>query len=99
MAGSREYLDATIKEMKEEEDSEKSLMWKAITYFDHCWKRLFAYRNDARYTIDNSLAEGCIRSFTCERKVSMFYGSFMREQKCLMFTIPPWNHVSWHAYQ
>ena len=75
MASLREYLDATIKEMKEEEDSDKSLMWKAVTYFDHYWKQLFAYRNDARYTIDNSLAERCIRPLTCERKVSMFYGS------------------------
>lgn len=75
MAGLREYLDATIKEMKEEEDSQKSLMWKAVTYFDHYWKQLFAYRNDARYTINNSLAERCIRPLTCERKVSMFYGS------------------------
>lgn len=44
MASLREYLDATIKEMKEEEDSLKSLMWKAVTYFDHYWKQLFAYR-------------------------------------------------------
>ncbi len=61
--------------MKEEEDFLKSLMWKAVTYFAHYWKQLFACRNDARYTIDNSLAERCIRPLICERKVSMFYGS------------------------
>lgn len=75
MASLREYLDATIKEMKEEEESQKSLMWKAVTYFDHYWKQLFAYRNDGRYTIDNNLAERSIRPLTCERKVSLFYGS------------------------
>ena len=98
MASSREYLDATIKEMKEEEESENSLMWKAVTYFDHYWKQLFAYRNDPRYNIDNSLTERCIRPLTCERKVSMFYGSHEGAETSLLSTTPSWNHASWHAY-
>ena len=38
-----------------------SLMKKAVSYLDHFWKQVFLYRKDGNYTIDNSLAERCIR--------------------------------------
>ena len=52
-----------------------SLMEKAINYLDHFWNRVFLYRKDRDYTIDNSLAERCIRPLANERKNSLFFGS------------------------
>ena len=52
-----------------------SLMEKAVGYLDHFWNRVFLYRKDGDYTIDNSLAERCIRPLANERKNSLFFGS------------------------
>ena len=52
-----------------------SLMKKAVSYLDHFWKQVFLYRKDGNYTIDNSLAERCIRPLANERKNSLFFGS------------------------
>ena len=52
-----------------------SLMEKAVIYLDHFWKQVFLYRKDGNYTIDNSLAERCIRPLANERKNSLFFGS------------------------
>jgi len=52
-----------------------SLMKKAVSYLDHFWKQVFLYRKDGNYTINNSLAERCIRSLANERKNSLFFGS------------------------
>ena len=52
-----------------------SLMEKAVSYFDHFWNQVFLYRKDGDYTIDNSLAERCIRPLANERKNSLFFGS------------------------
>ena len=52
-----------------------SLMEKAVNYLDHFWKQVFLYRKDGDYTIDNSLAERCIRPLANERKNSLFFGS------------------------
>ena len=52
-----------------------SLMKKAVNYLDHFWNQVFLYRKDGDYTIDNSLAEQCIRPLTNERKNSLFFGS------------------------
>ena len=52
-----------------------SLMEKAINYLDHFWNQVFLYRKDGDYTIDNSLAERCIRPLANERKNSLFFGS------------------------
>ena len=52
-----------------------SLMEKAVSYLDHFWNRVFLYRKDGDYTIDNSLAERCIRPLANERKNSLFFGS------------------------
>ncbi len=51
------------------------LLDKAVNYMDDFWKQLFAYRNDGRYTIDNTLAERFMRPLAGERKNSLFYGS------------------------
>ncbi|MBR5298264.1 MAG: IS66 family transposase [Parabacteroides sp.] len=51
------------------------LMQKAINYMHTFWEQLFRYRNDGNYTIDNSLAERCIRPMTLERKNSLFFCS------------------------
>lgn len=52
-----------------------SLMEKAINYLDRFWNQVFLYRKDGNYTIDNSLAERCIRPLANERKNSLFFGS------------------------
>ena len=52
-----------------------SLMEKAVGYLDHFWNQVFLYRKDGDYTIDNSLAERCIRPLANERKNSLFFGS------------------------
>ena len=52
-----------------------SLMEKAVSYLDHFWNQVFLYRKDGNYTIDNSLAERCIRPLANERKNSLFFGS------------------------
>lgn len=51
------------------------LMEKAVRYLNTYWTQLFAYRNDGRYTIDNSVAERFIRPLACERKNTLFFGS------------------------
>lgn len=70
-----ENLHYIMKQMEDEGESDKSLMYKAVNYLNSYWKELFAYRNDGRYTIDNSLAERCIRPMTVERNSSLFFGS------------------------
>lgn len=75
MADLEERLHRTMMEMENEGESQNSLLYKALNYLNTYWKQLFAYRNDGRYTIDNSLAERSIRPITVERKQSMFYGS------------------------
>lgn len=51
------------------------LMRKALTYMNTFWEQLFRYRNDGNYSIDNSLAERCIRPMSLERKNSLFFCS------------------------
>jgi len=61
--------------LKDDTSPTGDLMIKALHYLNTYWKQLFAYRHDGRYTIDNSLAERCIRPLTVERKNSLFFGS------------------------
>ena len=51
------------------------LMRKALKYMNTFWEQLFRYRNDGAYSIDNSLAERCIRPMALERKNSLFFCS------------------------
>lgn len=51
------------------------LMEKAVRYLDNFWKQIFAYTRDGRYSIDNNIAERCIRPLTGERKNSLSFGS------------------------
>lgn len=51
------------------------LMEKAVRYLDSFWKQIFAYTKNGRYSIDNNIAERCIRPLTGERKNSLFFGS------------------------
>ena len=48
---------------------------KAVSYLDRFWNQVFLYRKDGNYTIDNSLAERCIRPLANGRKNSLFFGS------------------------
>lgn len=74
---------AIIGEMRSKIDAMKAeghpprseLLEKAINYMDHFWKQLFAYRENGRFEIDNSIAERNIRPIANERKNSYFYGS------------------------
>lgn len=49
-------------------------MEKTVYYLNHFWNQVFLYRKDGNYTIDNSLAERCIRPLVNERKNSLFFG-------------------------
>ncbi|MDO4173065.1 MAG: IS66 family transposase, partial [Prevotellaceae bacterium] len=51
------------------------LMDRAVNYLYNFWKQLFAYLDDGRYSIDNSVAEQNIRPLAGERKNSLFFGS------------------------
>jgi len=51
------------------------LMEKAVRFLDRFWKQIFVYTNNGRYSIDNNIAERCIRPLTGERKNSLFFGS------------------------
>ncbi len=51
------------------------LMEKALRYLKNFWTQLFNYLKNGEYTIDNSLAERCIRPLAGERKNSLFFGS------------------------
>lgn len=51
------------------------LFQKALNYMHTFWKQLFRYRDDGNYSIDNSLAERCIRPMALERKNSLFFCS------------------------
>lgn len=51
------------------------LMEKAVRYLDTFWNQIMAYTRDGRYSIDNNVAERCIRPYSGERKNSLFYGS------------------------
>lgn len=51
------------------------LMEKAVRYLDSFWNQIMAYTRDGRYSIDNNVAERCIRPYSGERKNSLFYGS------------------------
>lgn len=69
-------LRSKIDSMKSSKHPPRSeLLDKAVNYMDDFWKQLFAYRNDGRYTIDNTLAERFMRPLSGERKNSLFYGS------------------------
>ena len=47
-------------------------MWRALKYFHTFWDKIFAYRNDGEYSIDNMAVERAIRPLTVQRKNSLF---------------------------
>ncbi len=51
------------------------LRTKALNYLKNAWTPAMAYRNDGRYSIDNSIAERSIRTLTIERTNKMAFGS------------------------
>ncbi len=57
------------------EEPKSDLLTNALNYFDNSWKQVMAWRNDGRYTIDNSEAERNIRTMTIERSNSKSFGS------------------------
>ncbi len=64
------------------------LMDKAVNYLQVFWKQLFAYLNDGRYDIDNSIAERFIRPLAGECKNSLFFvGSRMANVSAAYHTL------------
>lgn len=49
------------------------------------FSRNHTYWNDGWYTIDNYPAERSVRPFTCDRKVSLFYGSHEEEDISVVY--------------
>ena len=50
-------------------------VWRALNYFYNFWDRIFAYRNDGEYSIDNMAVERALRPLTGQRKNSLFFCS------------------------
>lgn len=77
------------------------LMEKVVNYLQVFWKQLFAYLNDGRYDIDNSIAELFICPLAGERKNSLFFVNSRMENvsvayhtflsTCRMNGLPHWN--------
>ena len=57
------------------EEQKSDLLTKALNYLENSWEQVMAWRNDGRYTIDNSEAERNIRPMTIERSNSKSFGS------------------------
>lgn len=64
------------------------LIDKDVNYLQVFWKQLFAYLNDGRYDIDNSIAKRFIRPLSGERKNSPFFvGSRMANVSAVYHTL------------
>lgn len=50
-------------------------MEKVLRHLDSFWDQIIVYTKDRRYSIDNNMAERCIRPYSGERNNSLFYGS------------------------
>lgn len=71
------------------------LMDKTMNYFHTLWKQLFAYLNDGRYNIDNSIAKRFIRPLASERKNSLFFaGSHMTNVSTAYHTLLSICHMN-----
>ncbi len=65
LIGIRSKLDALL---GDRHPARGELMEKALRYLNTFWQQLFTYLKDGNYSIDNSLAERCIRPLSGERK-------------------------------
>lgn len=68
-------LSCRLHELRNDGLPKSDLMEKALNYLAHFWKQIFNYRNDGRYSIDNSIAEQFIRPLTRERSNSIHFAS------------------------
>ena len=50
-------------------------VWRALNFFYNFWDRIFAYRNDGEYSIDNMAVERALRPLTVQRKNGLFFCS------------------------
>lgn len=78
-----EYTDGIVNSMHERlldliakgEDFFPDKVWRALNYFYNFWDKIFAYRNDGEYSIDNMAVERAIRPLTVQRKNGLFFCS------------------------
>jgi len=78
-----EYTDGIVDSMHEKlldliakgEDYFPDKVWRALYYFYNFWDKIFAYRNDGEYSIDNMAVERAIRPLTVQRKNGLFFCS------------------------
>ena len=78
-----EYTDGIVDSMHEKlldliakgEDYFPDKVWRALNYFYNFWDKIFAYRNDGEYSIDNMAVERAIRPLTVQRKNGLFFCS------------------------
>ena len=78
-----EYTNDIVNSMHEKlldliakgEDYFPDKVWRALNYFYNFWDRIFAYRNDGEYSIDNMAVERAIRPLTAQRKNGLFFCS------------------------
>ena len=50
-------------------------MLRALNYLRTFWEQIFSFRNNGKYSINNSIAERVIRFIVLQRNGSMFFGS------------------------
>ena len=78
-----EYTNGIVNSMHEKmldliakgEDYFPDKVWRALNYFYNFWDKIFAYRNDGEYSIDNMAVERAIRPLTVQRKNGLFFCS------------------------
>ena len=78
-----DYTDGIVSGMREKligllakgEDYYPEKVWRALSYFHNFWEKIFNYRNDGEYSIDNMVVERAIRPLTVQRKNGLFFCS------------------------
>ena len=78
-------ISCRLKLLLDDGQPKGDLMQKSLNYLNHFWTQIFSYRHDGRYSIDNSIAERCIRPLTRERANSIHYASHKGAETSAIF--------------
>lgn len=78
-------ISCRLKLLLDDGQPKGDLMQKALNYLNHFWTQIISYRHDGRYSIDNSIAERCIRPLTRERANSIHYASHKGAETSAIF--------------
>lgn len=78
-------ISCRLKLLLDDGQPKGDLMQKVLNYLNHFWTQIISYRHDGRYSIDNSIAERCIRPLTRERANSIHYASHKGAETSAIF--------------